>query len=186
MPKTRTFSCVSTSSTEETPKRVKYAEDMTPIELSDLLDEKLSQLKKDIILEITSLIEQKVTALTKKVDSLKHQNEIKDIQILHLEENLLAVQRHAMRNEQYTRRENVRVLGIEEEEGENCATKMFEFFRTKLHSDIKSENITVAHRVKGGSPRGIIVRFSSREVKSAIIQNRRILKGSGVVINEDL
>ena len=80
----------------------------------------------------------------------------------------------------------MRVLGIEEEEGENCATKMFEFFRTKLHSDIKSENITVAHRVKGGSPRGIIVRFSSREVKSAIIQNRRILKGSGVVIVEDL
>ena len=101
---------------------------------------------------------------------------------------------HADRNEQYARRNNVKIMYVDEsesetvEESEKIALKIF---RDKLKMNIKPEEIEVAHRVgkkNSGKNRPLLVKFVSRKTKSAVIRNRKLLKGSQpkVVIFEDL
>ena len=163
-------------------------------ELSEILDKKLDEklldFKKQIVKDVTDMVAQliasKVTALEAKVTALENNQESQQKTIELLCGQLSEVKRHAVQNEQYSRRDNIRILGFPEEKGENCATKTFSWIREKLHSDIKPEDIAVAHRVQGGSPRGMIVRFNSRAVKDKVIMNRKTLKSSGMVVIEDL
>jgi len=102
----------------------------------------------------------------------------------------------ANKNEQYSRRNNVKLLFVEEEEGkgetaEQSEEKALDIFSQKLGLSITPNDIEIAHRIgqKGGKgPRPIIVKFVSRRTKHMIIQNRRKLKGKkpGIVIIEDL
>ncbi|XP_070202810.1 uncharacterized protein [Littorina saxatilis] len=100
-------------------------------------------------------------------------------------------------NEQYSRRNNVKLLYIEEpsdhaETGEESEEKVLKVFHDKLKlTNIKPWHIEAAHRVgkrKAGLNRPIIVKFVSRKNKREVIQNRRLLKNvqPKVVIVEDL
>jgi hypothetical protein len=102
---------------------------------------------------------------------------------------------HADRNEQYSRRNNVKIMFVEEgsdetvEDTEKIALKIF---KERLNlKDLKSGDIEVAHRLgkkKDGQKRPIIVKFVSRKSKNQVIKNRKLLKGKTpkIVIFEDL
>ena len=187
--KGRTYSCLSTSSNEDTPKRVRHSTTMATFEMSsNEFDEKLLKFKNEIISELNTCMDKKFSALKEQIINLQEENARKNKMIQELEQKILVVKKHAINNEQYTRRENVRVFGIAEDVGENCVTKVFNLFREKVNADVKIEDVEVAHRVKGprSGPRGIIVRFANRAAKASVIRNRRALKDSGVVIVEDL
>ena len=192
----------STSSVEEDPKRCKTVDmDYTSMEtLNNILDEKFENMRAQIKQDIINLYEEKLQSLETKIISLTEENdkqksriddltmasEMQEQTVEHLEKMIVGVKRHAVENEQYSRRENIRIMGLPEEQGENCVTKTFEWIRSKLHSDIKVEDIAIAHRVKGGTPRSMIVRFSSRSAKEQVIQKRRVLKASGITVCDDL
>ena len=102
---------------------------------------------------------------------------------------LLYAKRHAIRNEQYARRCNIRVLGIKEETGEICKTLIFTLIREQLSYPVTEDNIISAHRLgtrKSEKPRSILVCFASVDEKKAILKTRRQLKGTGIVLTEDL
>ena len=106
-----------------------------------------------------------------------------------LESQITEAKRHAVQNEQYTRRCNVRVLGVPEEMGENCKIVVYAIIREKLSHPIDETDIIEAHRVgkaKPEKPRGIIVRFTTLAIKKEVLPKRRALKGTGVVFVEDL
>lgn len=101
--------------------------------------------------------------------------------------------------EQYTRRNNVRVLGVPEsaeESVEVCERKVLKIIKEKLELPImESGDIEAIHRIgrqgkqKQGQPtrpRPIIVRFLSRKSTETVLSNRRKLKNTGIVIVEDL
>ena len=99
------------------------------------------------------------------------------------------------RDEQYSRRENVRIVGIEEKVGEDLEEIVIEVGR-KVGVDIEREDISDCHRVgarkQGVVSRQIITRFMNRKKKKALIEGARKnaknvedLKGK-VYINEDL
>ena len=117
-----------------------------------------------------------------------------------LEEAILTARlarEHADRNEQYSRRNNIKLMFVEEstetvesaEDSEKIALKIFHE-KLKLR-DIKSADIEIAHRVgkkKDGVIRPIVVKFVSRKTKMKVMKGRRLLKGSNpkIVIFEDL
>ena len=85
--------------------------------MSELTTEKmkelLNQMRSDLIAEFTQIVDSKLASLAAKVFELEQENDL-------LKANLLNVKRHAIANEQYTRRENVRIMGLPAETGEIC------------------------------------------------------------------
>ena len=98
--------------------------------------------------------------------------------------------------EQYSRLESIRIYGIEgdrkTESSEECIGKVIRTLNDKLEMKLSSRDINIAHRLgrinteTDAKPRGIIVKFMSRRSKIECIQKRRVLKGSKIVIKEDL
>lgn len=93
--------------------------------------------------------------------------------------------------EQYSRRNNIKISGIDDTQNETAtetAKKVIKLIQDKKIYDLRMEHIDVAHRIpnKGHSKREVIVKFVSRNVKEAVMKNRKLLKGSGIFINDDL
>ena len=97
----------------------------------------------------------------------------------------------ANENEQYSRRNNLRIFGLpKNDKNENSKEIVHSFIKDNLHmSDVKIEEISAAHRVgfaRNNKPQPMIVRFATRECRMSIIRNRKTLKHSPFVITEDL
>jgi chromosome segregation ATPase len=114
-----------------------------------------------------------------------------------LRKQVLEAQHHAIRNEQYTRRTSVRVFGLTEAEDEDVTAAVLAVFTEKLELVVGRSQIEACHRVGPAPqrveddedpprPRGVLVKMTRREQKEKIIKQRKKLKGSGVVIVEDL
>ena len=103
--------------------------------------------------------------------------------------------------EQYGRRNNVRFLGVPEPERETlaeCEQAVLRICKDKLGlGQLAESDIEACHRVgpkalrqnaQGGRQyyRPIIVRFISRKATEAVLKARRQLKGSQVVVTDDL
>lgn len=96
--------------------------------------------------------------------------------------------------EQYSRRDSVRIHGLpdngREETSWDCEQKFLKVVNITLGlPDINTHKISALHRVgrlQQGKPRPVIVKFVSRKDKEQVIKARCRLKGSGIVISEDL
>lgn len=81
--------------------------------------------------------------------------------------------------------------GQQPEQQSECEKKVLALFNNKLNVKVSPDDIEAVHRLgrlqrDRNTPRGTIVRFVSRRIRDQILYNRRGLKGSGVVIVEDL
>ena len=93
--------------------------------------------------------------------------------------------------EQYSRLHSIRIHGLCEKENEKCKETVVELLQQKLDlSNINDVDIDKVHILPGltndGKPRSVIVMFFKHDHKTAVLKQRRKLKGSGVVIVEDL
>ena len=96
------------------------------------------------------------------------------------------------RLEQYSRRETVRIVGMEEETGENLNGKVMNLAES-MGCGIVQTDVSVCHRVgykrSGGSgSRPVLVRFVNRGLKYKFMKDQKMLKqkAHSVYINEDL
>ena len=90
-------------------------------------------------------------------------------------------------NEQYSRRNSIRIFGLEKKEKESleeCETNVIKLISNKLNIGIEGQEIEACHRV--GKNNATIVKFTNRKLQEQIIRNRRKLKGTKYVINEDM
>ncbi|KAK9696368.1 hypothetical protein QE152_g31950 [Popillia japonica] len=89
---------------------------------------------------------------------------------------------------QYTRINNLRVYGVKESPNEDVCKVFGDICREKLNVVVQPSDIDVIHRLKGKEDgvRPIIVRFTSRIVKKKVFTSKSKLKGSKIVIKEDL
>ena len=146
-----------------------------------------SQDFKDIIAKaVKEAVRQAVESMLKE---LKAEIASLEGKVKTLEDTIEKVAAKANDNEQYFRRQNVRVTSFVEEEEENCAEKFVNLCREKIGLDVNDEIVDRAHRVgkkEEGANRAIIVRLKTHKDKLTILRNRRNLRGSGFYINEDL
>ena len=95
--------------------------------------------------------------------------------------------------EQYSRRNNVRVFGVKDtnpkENAEQSEQKVLSLFNSILERPLQPGDIEIAHRTgrfTDKADRSIIVKCISRKAKIALIRNRKKLKGKKQSIAEDL
>ena len=104
-----------------------------------------------------------------------------------MDTKLLLVKRHSTENEQYSKKTNTIIFGLKEAEGENCSTVVTEIIEKKLTKKVNAGDIVCVLRIPGKTmPAPIIVQFSNRELKLDNMKRRRLLKGTGIVIADDL
>lgn len=98
--------------------------------------------------------------------------------------------------EQYQRRNNLRVFGIPEADGEDTDKLLVDMFKERLGVDISPDRLDRSHRVGEGKKRRsedgaerhrpIIVRFTSYRDRRIVFMAKRKLKATGITIREDL
>ena len=93
--------------------------------------------------------------------------------------------------QQYGRRENLRINGIPEEEGENLKAKILKIGQA-MSVEILNSDINVVHRSgpRGIRPRQIICRFVSQDTKIELLKSKKKLRDNddykNVIMHEDL
>ena len=117
-----------------------------------------------------------------------------------LKKVVVETQRQLNDLEQYGRRSNIRIFGIEIQENENCIDKVVSFVRESLSLNISSSDVENAHPLASTRRTGytatrtgltpskpaVIVRFRNRAIKDEILLRHKTLNGSGISISEDL
>ena len=90
---------------------------------------------------------------------------------------------------QYSRRTNLLIHGIAEDEQESTDNKVMEVFKDKLGLDLTLDDVGRTHRLGRKAPskkRPIIARFNSYRKRKMVFDAKRKLKGTGIVITENL
>ena len=142
-------------------------------------------------LEFTEkVIEKIVEKLETKLDNLE--DKVQDIWDYQIDPDY--IQHKSIETEDRSRRNDIRIDGIEEEEGgvwEIFQAKATKVFKKKLGIENKII-IKGAHRTKRNyrnedkkRPRTIVLRLANFKDKNIILKNVNILKGSDVYVNED-
>lgn len=131
--------------------------------------------------------------LLKEISELKDQMSEKNDKIHRLETRVTDLEMQNDALEQYTRRNSVRIAGIQEEDDECCETKVLDTLNSIMgvSPPITADQIDRLHRVgksnsAASKPRSIIVKFTSYRYRSRVMSQRSKLKGTNKYINEDL
>ena len=178
---------------------------MAPV-TEETLERLLKKQKEDLVAEFDKKMKETVAGLTKHVDKLESENADLKGQIANLslklsvieqrveenEKHTREVLRRAVNNEQYSRRANLKIYGLDEAENEVCNDLVLEFIRNRLFCSVENEDIDISHRVgkcvkdnpKG--PRPIIVKFVRRQKKLEVMKKRSQLKNSRTIIVDDM
>jgi len=94
--------------------------------------------------------------------------------------------------EQYSRLNNIRVRGVidtnSKETPKETTKKIIDRIEQKMKIEIDSAEIDIAHRLKKRvrGNRDIIVRFTSRMLRDDVMRSKKMLKGTGVYLHDDL
>ena len=111
-----------------------------------------------------------------EVQNLKIQNKILNDRVLDLEN--------------YSRRYNIIVTGLKEEEGENCRLVCKELWKHLKITDpievVRAHRMGVNRYGTSKEIRPLLIKFRFYEDKEKVTQNKRLLKGSGIFINDHL
>ena len=147
------------------------------------------------------LFPRKLTAtidnLSDRIRSLNAKLDSKDELIKSLETRIVTLESANDSIEQYTRRANLRVCGVpEENDGEDTDQKVLAVFNAKLGMEplLRPTDLERSHRLgrkaddSDGTTRTrpIIVRFVSERVRDSVYRARTRLKGHDIYLNEDL
>ena len=171
-------------------------QDHLALRLIELLsdDQVVAKLQKCLFpRELTATIDN----LSDRIRSLNAKLDSKDELIKSLETRIVTLESANDSIEQYTRRANLRVCGVpEENDGEDTDQKVLAVFNAKLGMEppLRLTDLERSHRLgrkaddSDGTTRSrpIIVRFVSERVRDSVYRARTRLKGHDIYLNEDL
>lgn len=137
-------------------------------------DDVISKISSKICDRLSHMINENINGLVNKVEQLNIKLQEANEKIDNLE--------------QYSRINNLRVFGCKEVPNEAPVDVFVDFCRTKLNLIIQPSDIDVAHRLRGkeNGIRPMIVRFVTRTLKKKVFACKSKLKGSKIVLKEDL
>ncbi|KAI4459603.1 l1 transposable element-related [Holotrichia oblita] len=91
--------------------------------------------------------------------------------------------------EQYSRRNNIRIIGADAVPHSECEKLVMNVLNEKLQLDVSIDTIDRCHPVgpkKDNNKRDILVKFTSYRYRRAVMDRRKLLKGTHISIVEDL
>ncbi len=137
-------------------------------------------------------IESDIHSMKDDIDNMKQTRDADSKKTEKMEELLAQKDNEIDEIQQYLRRNCLRFSGIPETEGENTTQLIKTLAGEKLGVQLDDRDIDRSHRigkpqlVSQGKHRQIIVKFTSYQPRSAVLQQRKKLKGTKMVISEDL
>lgn len=146
----------------------------------------------DTLRNNVSDVENDIFKLKEENSNLIKDNESMKEMLIERETQLKILNEKSNNLEQYTRRNSVRVYGITDKKNETpdeTAIRVIKLAKDKLNISLQQTDIDVAHRMgrhNNDGNRPIICKFVRRYVKTEVMKVRRKLKGSAIVIREDL
>ena len=133
--------------------------------------------RKDFCEKIAKLVNVEIKTLKESVSQLERENQL--------------LRQKLDDTEQHSRRSSLRVFGISEEPNENTENCVINVFKEKMGVTIKPEAVDRCHRIgrkndvnKG--PRPILVKFVSYRSRQEVYNMKKRLKGTRIVVSEDL
>lgn len=151
-------------------------------------DELMSMLKSTV----ESVVKGVLDELHTQISSLKTQNEALRSENNDLMYRVDILEFRSDAAEQYSRRDNVRISGLVEKEGEHTDDEVISIAKS-VGLTLSTNDISISHRVgkkkPNSKPRDIIVKFVSRRSRDSFYKKRSALKSSGhsgIYVNEDL
>lgn len=166
--------------------------------LQQMKDELLASVNKNIEVLESRLFdrEREHDELRERVGTLERKIESQAIDVETLKKEIMkkdeARRKAENEMEQYSRRNNLIISGVEDddpdESAEGTAKVVIKMLEENKIYNLSMSHIDIAHRLpsKPGKRRDIIVKLVSRNTKIDILKNRRNLKGKGIFINENL
>jgi hypothetical protein len=174
----------------------------------ELFDQKMSVQVQNFRFETKALIKESLKSVQKinsDVFDLKQENDglkadIRDLrktqedmldQVRACTQRVGFLERKCVRLEQQSRKPNIRVFKMPEQEGENCKEEVVKLINEKLNVEMSVEALDAAHRLPETKTEKtpaaqVIVKFARRVDKRKVMANRKLLKGSGVSFADDL
>lgn len=142
-------------------------------------------------LEPTELINN-LKELSKKVEAMEEKLDMKDQRIKLLEKKIKTMENNQDAQEQYSRRECLRLNGLGEEKTENIVEEVIKVFNNTMavQPPIRPEDIARVHRVgkpiDKKKPRQVMIKMTSYRKREDIFKNKKSLINSPLSLNEDL
>ena len=170
-------------------------------QMSSMLDEKLDTFEVKMKKTIKDEIQNQLSDVTSKVDDLQKENEMLSTELTALKQDydvimggmrslskeVKEIRLKCIANEQYSRKKNIRVFGLPEEQGENCRAKLKNLFEELDVSVDAYKDVSNVHRIGSkNSPKPMIVAFASHDTKITVLKSRKALKGKTTSISDDL
>ena len=145
---------------------------------------------KDFKAQIVNKLKNVLTSMNKKIGELENrvqriENRETDIDSMELKNIKIELNRQ----HQYSRKDNLRVFGQEENKDEDCKKVVCDLIQKALNVKIEPCDISAAHRLpqtKKQKHKPIIVRMKDRSLRQEIPTSRKKLKGTGKSIAEDM
>ena len=139
-------------------------------------------------------METQIDKFKQDIDELRTQNSKLESTINSLSESVASNFDHRKdlqflidRQQQYSRKNSIRITGVMEEPGENIESKSISILKNEIDVDINSEEIEIVHHVSrahDGHPRSILVKFLSHKTKESVMRRKK--NARNVKIYEDL
>ncbi|CAH1160301.1 unnamed protein product [Phaedon cochleariae] len=140
-----------------------------------------------------SLLEESVADLrnTMKEDKLELENKIKFLEKSLKDEE---IENNKMKNiidkiDQASRSTCLRMFNVPEKSKEDTREEVIKLIKTKMNLNILPADIQICYRIgnkNNTKARGIYLKLNKNETKQNIYSKKKLLKGSNVVIKEDL
>lgn len=176
--------------------------------LDDILKVRLGEMKLEMVQEIKTTLQENVERIEGKMFDLEQKNdnlekELK-LQISKQKENEDTIKQLSAKCktlesrmvdiEQYSRRENIKIFGLVENDGEDLKQKVVKLIQDQMKvQTFQESDIQVVHRLNTKSEasmvngaRPVIVKLRSRDMKTTVMKARRNLKGSSIFVNDHL
>ena len=205
-PSTKRMRQSSTTSTEDTAMIIDKSE------LEDIILKSIAVAMEKYQVEVKQMIEKNHSELINKIELLEHENQTLKAQkeilltkmdvlnaenketlttLNNLKQEIEYLQTKTNDNEQYSRKNHIRIFGLPENtpNTENSKQLVLDFIKDRLKIPLTLPDIDGAHRVgiaRNGKPRGMIVRFLKRADRMEVLRARKVLKGTGISVAEDL
>lgn len=134
---------------------------------------------------VQETLQENFVEINNKLVNLEQQVSMMEIQNSQLVEENKTLSVELDRLQQYTRRNNVRIFGLKSDH-QTVESSVIKILNDTLKLDVNVGAIDRCHHVGGLTKRHVIVKFVSYRDRDRVLRNRRMLKGSGISITEDL
>ena len=192
---------------EDTKKTAEKVKDMlTRDEMRDfitttvnvLMKELQVRIEKEIDTKVQEKIKEKTTEINDRLDSLTYENvqlrerlEKVEIELKANEALTQTAMRKSNYNEQYSRKNNIKIMGVPEKEDETIEIledTICEILHKKAGLMIDPRKIDAIHRIPGkaGMPKPVLLKMRNNHEKTKIMRHRKEMKEAGYRLVDDV